>query len=218
MTSYDIMFRLCSNVGPLAQENKLYQFPDESTGQKDPFEYTFGAQQFPWMGKPENREYGLAFEDFMTGRRAATWNKWFNTFPAKENLPSRPLKTDPDAVLLVDVAGGQGYWTQQFHDHIGDSLPGKLIVQDQPFVIEKAQLKGVEAMTHNFFEPQPIRGARVYYFKQIMHDWPDKTCQTILKHTVDAMDSDYSTLLIDDFVLPEQGVGLRQSGLVSDMW
>ena len=34
---------------------------------------------------------------------------------------------------------------------------------------------------YNFFEPQPIKGAAVYFLRYIIHDWPDDSARKILK-------------------------------------
>jgi demethylsterigmatocystin 6-O-methyltransferase len=44
-------------------------------------------------------------------------------------------------------------------------------------------------------------GARIYYFRQIMHDHPDEKAVTILQNTISAMGPD-SLILIDDMVIP----------------
>lgn len=193
--SADIVFKICSNMGPITAQGI----------ETDPFTFTFGKSMFEYIG--EHQEYGKAFDDFMTARRAATWERWFDTFPASEKVQS----SDIGDVLLVDVAGGQGYWSQQFRRAFPE-LPGRIIVQDQPHVITK--LDDVETMPYDFFTPQPILGARFYYFKQILHNWDDEKSIAILKNTASAMDKDKSTLLINEYVLPEEKVGLRAAYMV----
>lgn len=46
-------------------------------------------------------------------------------------------------------------------------------------------------------------GAAAYFFRHIFHDWPDCDCVSILKHTVEAMDSKRSRILICDQVVDE---------------
>jgi demethylsterigmatocystin 6-O-methyltransferase len=48
-------------------------------------------------------------------------------------------------------------------------------------------------------------GAKFYYLRYVLHDWPDEKCRSILKTIVNAMDDD-SIILIDEMVLPDQGV------------
>lgn len=45
----------------------------------------------------------------------------------------------------------------------------------------------------------------MYHCRQIFHDWPEQDCLRILGHIRRAM-VPRSTLLIDDVVMPEQGV------------
>lgn len=199
--------KICSNMGPLAADRS----------EVDPHTHTFGMPMFPYM--QAHREYGQAFEDFMTARRAATWSQWFDTFPAAERIAAMDLNSPsasaPAEVLLVDVAGGQGYWTQQFRRRLfpaegagAAAPPGRLIVQDQPHVLCDLSADGIETQAYDFFTPQPVRGARFYYFKQIIHNWGDEQGALILRNTAEAMD-DKSTLLINDYVLPDQKAGLR---------
>ena len=48
-------------------------------------------------------------------------------------------------------------------------------------------------------------GARAYYFRNILHDYPDDKCVLLLQHTVKAMERD-SVILIDEMILPNQGM------------
>jgi hypothetical protein len=44
----------------------------------------------------------------------------------------------------------------------------------------------------------------------VLHDWPDETCQKILKNTKDAMVKGYSKLFVYDIVLPPTGASISQ--------
>ena len=65
-----------------------------------------------------------------------------------------------NAVLLVDVGGGSGHDIELFQKrHPG--LPGRLVLQDLPTVIEAykgTRSAGIEVMGYDFFTPQPIKG------------------------------------------------------------
>jgi hypothetical protein len=56
-------------------------------------------------------------------------------------------------------------------------------------------------------------GARIYFYRAILHDWSDDECRKILGNTVQAMDKDYSTLLINEYVLPNTGADLHPASL-----
>lgn len=48
----------------------------------------------------------------------------------------------------------------------------------------------------------PETGARVYYLRNILHDYPDKKATIILKNTVAALGAD-SVILIDEIIVPK---------------
>ncbi|KAJ5623797.1 S-adenosyl-L-methionine-dependent methyltransferase [Penicillium lagena] len=110
-------------------------------------------------------------------------------------------------VLLVDIGGGFGHDLMLFRDRCPDTK-GRLILQDQSDVID-AIPKGslhptIEVIKHDFFKPQPIEGARVYFLKHVLHDWPNPKALIILYNLVAVM-KDYSKLIIIENVLPEAG-------------
>ena len=88
-------------------------------------------------------------------------------------------------------------------------MPGRLIVQDQPHIIASIQLQGLEKMAYDFFTPQPIHGAPSLLLQADHTQLVRRIIPEILKNTVDAMDKDYSTMLINDWVLPEEKVGIQ---------
>ena len=55
-------------------------------------------------------------------------------------------------------------------------------------------------------------GARAYYMRNVMHDYPDVKCKQILRLIMDAMDKD-SVILIDEMILPNKGVNWQQAQL-----
>lgn len=48
----------------------------------------------------------------------------------------------------------------------------------------------------------------MYHMRGVLHDWPTADCRTILSHITEAMEPDYSRLIIREFILPETGVPL----------
>ena len=136
---------------------------------------------------------------------------WFVEFPfEKQAFGSTPAKD----TVLVDVGGGFGHQCAGLLAAFPDQLKGKLILQDLPQTIAmlpalaQAALAegGVTIQKHDFFTPQPVKGARFYYLRYVMHDWPDETCVGILKHLAGSFAEDGSSqILIDDMVLPDQG-------------
>lgn len=125
-------------------------------------------------------------------------------------------RTKDSDVLLVDIGGGLGYWAREFRKAMpAQEYPGRVVVQDQPGIVNRIRADGIEAMAYDFFTPQPVVGGQFYLFKQIIHDWDDEKATQILRNTVDVMIQGQSTLLIDDYVLPEEKVGLQAACVVS---
>lgn len=191
-------------MGPLAAQG---EFPD-------PFEATFGMPLFEYF--QEHREYGQAFGEFMSVRQSKS-TRWFDVYPVLARV-EEARTSDPD-VLLVDIGGGSGHWAQEFRRSLPlQEYPGRVIVQDQPSVVSRIPVDEIEAMAYDFFTRQPIEGARFYLFKQVIHDWDNKKAIEILRNTTQSMIHGQSTLLIDDYVLPEEKVGLQASCMVSLMF
>ncbi|KAF2677987.1 S-adenosyl-L-methionine-dependent methyltransferase [Lentithecium fluviatile CBS 122367] len=100
-----------------------------------------------------------------------------------------------------------------FVDQRFPQLPGKVILQDLPAVVEEAKVDGdVEVMGYDFFTLQPMKGAKYYYLRAVLQDHTDEKCLEILKQIADAM-TEKSTLLIDDIVVPNKNVLLAKGGL-----
>jgi len=68
-------------------------------------------------------------------------------------------------------------------------------------------------ISHDFFTPQPIKGARIYYLRFILHDWPDDRCRVILQHLKSAMEPGYSKLLLNEAVLTDQQASWQHTSL-----
>lgn len=118
---------------------------------------------------------------------------------------------------------------------------GRLVLQDLPAIIAKApHVEGVEQMAYSFFDSQPVKGgfisflallgtpspglkmtnfvkletaAKVYFFRAIFHDWPDRICRQILTNTVAAMDPAASRIIIVDHVLSDIKASLIQTSI-----
>ncbi|KAF7595501.1 hypothetical protein BBP40_005837 [Aspergillus hancockii] len=140
-------------------------------------------------------EEGALFDKYMQFQQNNVTN-WANIFSLVDG------KASPDEVLFVDVGGGIGHQCARLRAHYPD-LQGRVVVQDVERVIDAAvPIEGVEKMAHNIFDPQPIKGAKFYYLRTVLHDWPDHKCQEILQNIMAAMNSD-STILIDEYILPD---------------
>ena len=192
---------------PAYLESTGFKNPDD--GYDGPFQSTIGRKTpyFEWL--KENPKVHKAFNIAMSNPRTVPGADWWKLYPVEQKLDIE----DHTRPLIVDVGGGLGHQLIRFKSQF-PHLPGKLIDQDLPDAIEAIQdlPEGIEPMKHSFFNPQPVEGAKVYYFRSIFHDWPDKQARLILQNLKAAMGSD-SILLINDIVLPEENVTTRAAVL-----
>ncbi|RYP84309.1 hypothetical protein DL769_001224 [Monosporascus sp. CRB-8-3] len=162
-----------------------------------------------------NPPHGQYFNDHMAGYhlgRPAWMDEGF--YPAKERLLDGFDTENKDAVLLVDIAGGIGHYTEQFRSKFPDA-PGRLILQDMPVVLRSIQElhPRIERMEYDFFTEQPVKGARAYYTHFVLHDWPDEDCVKIASRIKEAMKPGYSKFLIHEHVIPPMGPDYEQTAL-----
>ncbi|KAL8996039.1 MAG: hypothetical protein Q9169_004351 [Polycauliona sp. 2 TL-2023] len=123
------------------------------------------------------------------------------------------LGADDSTILFVDIGGSRGQQSIALKERY-PSLPGRIVVQDLAEVVAEAAerplpgLEGIEAEAYDMFTPQPIQGARAYYLRNVLHDWPDDKCKEILENVKAGMNQE-SVLLIDEMVLSERGSSWR---------
>ncbi|KAI4241941.1 MAG: hypothetical protein L6R42_011153, partial [Xanthoria sp. 1 TBL-2021] len=174
-----------------------YQNPSDSNDTVHHFAHKTDKHWFEWATKDNPKSYD-ALNQFMAVNLHAKTG--IDVFPFESILPklfsptepSTPLS--PEQTLFIDIGGGRGQICEAFKSRF-PSPPsgGRVIVQDLPQTLAGVPTPsptGIEAIPHNFFEPNPITGAKIYYLRHVLHDWPDHKCQEILKHVKDAMDAE----------------------------
>lgn len=118
--------------------------------------------------------------------------------------------SDSGPALFVDIGGAHGLDSARFLAKQPE-LPNtaKIVVQDLPEVVSthaKENLSPrIQRMAYDFFQPQPLLGARTYFLHAVPHDWPDGDCRRIFQNIKTAMRRGYSKLLIYEIVMPSQG-------------
>jgi len=215
--------------------NSLARMPDyfAQTGYKNPSEQNDGPVQFSsgignitffdYMAtKPKLLNSFQTFFEADLGSRPV----WVDWFPVKEKLLDDATKPIiDDGILYVDVAGGRGHDLLAFIKKFPE-YPGRYVIMDLPHVVNDTTLDlgdRVERKEFNFFEDKVAPGkkfrcssslclhaidVRLYYMKFIMHDWSDEKCLIILKNITTSMKKGYSTLVIEDFIIPPKGCAL----------
>ncbi|KEY72251.1 hypothetical protein S7711_00250 [Stachybotrys chartarum IBT 7711] len=158
---------------------------------------------FVWFAdKPKHMSY---FNDLMATRRRPELS-WLSVYPVKQEVSGWP----DEKAVYVDIGGNIGHQCAEFKEAYPD-VPGRVVLQDMAHSIAAAlPTPGVEKMVHNFFEPQPIKGAKFYFMRGVLHDHPDHKVEEILKHIRNAM-TEESVLLVDEILVPEFGVNLEAS-------
>ena len=198
-------------VASLPEYFAVKGFQNPSDAFDGPWQYTKQTKDhyFDWIAKqPKLQE---AFNTVMTISRLARGDEWFDFYPVEEKL----LVNLPEDALLVDIGGGIGHDIIAFKNRF-PNIEGKLIVEDLPIVAAEAKNlpAGIEAVGHDFFEPQPssLANARAYYLRTVLHDWPDKQAKVILEQVRAVMAKD-SILLINENAIPDSNVPLYPAQL-----
>ena len=72
-----------------------------------------------------------------------------------------------DDVLIVDIGGGMGHDLSEFRRK-WRNVPGRLVLQDLPEVIEQAKTmelhSSIQPTVHDFFTEQPVKGINAPVF------------------------------------------------------
>ncbi|CZT25860.1 related to O-methyltransferase [Ramularia collo-cygni] len=180
----------------------------KSSGSEEPtdrgntlFQQAFNTSQhcFEWLSaKPD---LGQDFFNLMIVRRAGL-KTWLEGFAVEKYID---VNDNTDRIQFVDVGGGTGQQALavlQKHPEIA----GKVVVQETPSLgalkLLQKDPQGLTPMAADFFQPNPLKGAKAYYMRNILHDWPDAECRVILGHLRDVLEED-SVILLDDLVVDD---------------
>ncbi|CAI6270194.1 unnamed protein product [Periconia digitata] len=171
------------------------------------FQLRFGMTPYEWYAA--NPERGSRFAAAMAGY--GQMNR--DTTTLRDSYPWADLG---DATV-VDVGGGSGhvslYLAQQFPRL-------QFIVQDYNTVMleqgpKRPDFESVKTrmsfMKYDFYEPQPIHNANLFFMRQIIHNYSDDKSVRILKSFVPALEkcAAGTPLLINDMILPAPNSKLK---------
>jgi hypothetical protein len=211
VSSYDAGLRSVWSMPDYFKANG-YKLPTDA--QSGPLQFAFDTRLESytfWQTKPA---FADNFNTFMAGKLGATktGQSWEDVYPVKEIIIDGFDAKISDA-LFVDVAGGRGHEVGQLKSNFPDAA-GRFILEDLPAVIDdvKELDASIERIKCNFFEPQPVKGARTYFMANIMHNWTDGDCQKILQNVAKEMVKGYSRLLLSDHILPSTDCQLESFG------
>ena len=111
--------------------------------------------------------------------------------------------------LIVDVGGAHGHICKALAQNFVEL---RFVVEDLPEVIRIAEanrndsLERVSFLAHDFFADQPVRGAKMFFFRKVLHDWPDKQVEQILRNLRPALTTG-TRVLVQDFCAQSPGSG-----------
>lgn len=154
-TSFDNDMLMGGKLVPYMRSLGISQFVDNGN-EVTLFKYALGTPTiFRFLEKtPEQKQ---SFDSYMTSKRPASQQQWYDIYPAREKLKN--AHAGSGAVLIVDVGGGPGQELIRFQ-RANPDIPGRLILQDLRITLDRIQKvpAGVEKMEYDFFTPQPIKG------------------------------------------------------------
>lgn len=155
-----------------------------------------GADFFRYVGNTLQGDFNNAMEC----HSKYNLTPWTDVYPT-DTVVAAARAGSP---LVVDVGGGKGHDLQKFLARHPEACQaaGSLVLQDRDDI-----LKGVEAELdtpaikvhpHDFFTEQPVKGAKVYFMHNVLHDWSDDQALDILRKLAVGMEKGYSKLLIHE--------------------
>ncbi|KAI0433110.1 S-adenosyl-L-methionine-dependent methyltransferase [Xylaria sp. FL1042] len=162
---------------------------------------------FKWIN--DRPEVLNSFMGWMAGQRDGL-PTFLSVVDFKEEFAKGAAESTP---VFVDVGGSMGHQCIALKKRHPD-LTGRIVLEDLPETIERVKanplpsFEGIEMIAHDFFKPQPLQGARVYYLRNVLHDWPDEKCIEILQNIRPAMTTE-SRILVDEMILPEKDAPWR---------
>ncbi|OQE39953.1 hypothetical protein PENCOP_c006G00060 [Penicillium coprophilum] len=148
-----------------------------------------------WESMSEDPRLGKYFNDYMTLPRTTQEEDFVSFYPFETVFSN----SNADDILFVDIGGGLGHQAMRVRNAFPRSR-GRIILQDLPQVTSKIaanSLPDVEIMDHDMADPQPVKGARVYYLRGVLHNHADHVSVQYLSQFAAAM-SPESRLLIHE--------------------
>lgn len=111
---------------------------------------------FQWLTqRPKNFH---ALQQVMTALQSSDWLEGLDVLDQAAGAVAQSPPQSGEAPFLVDVGGGHGHQCKQLLAKYAN-LHGRLVLQDLPQAVDKLPpIDGVEAMAHDFFQEQPVKG------------------------------------------------------------
>lgn len=180
-----------------------HKMEDPAVARPLPWNMATGSDLAVWEWLAEHPREQAAFNDFMFVQTTGLAG-FIETFPLEEYIL---LGDTTDRVQFVDVGGGSGHISRAILAKY-PTLHGKIAVEDRldAGTVTRTDFakEGIQMIPHDFFMPQPLKGAKAFYMRNILHNWPTDKCKIILEQLREALAPD-SVILVDDIVVPPTG-------------
>ncbi|KAL9092300.1 MAG: hypothetical protein Q9165_004474 [Trypethelium subeluteriae] len=200
------------SYGPYIREYLRKYKPCDLTKTEPLYHFAHNGES-SWETMRKDPGLKQAFDDAMTVRNKHYTVAWHEKYPAASRLSDISARFGVPPVI-VDIGGNQGIDLQGFAEK-NPNFQCELILQDQPETINRIQPgldKRIKPTIYDFFKPQPVKNATIYYLKSVIHDWDDENSLALLSNTAKVMAPD-STLLVHDMVLADRHESLVRADM-----
>ncbi|PGG95911.1 hypothetical protein AJ79_09821 [Helicocarpus griseus UAMH5409] len=191
-------------IGPgLPEFFSRTKMEDPTVARPLPWNISTGSDLSVYEWLAENPRERDAFNDFMFVQTTGLAG-FVEKFPLDQYLD---ISDATNRIQFVDVGGGSGHISRAVLARY-PSLYGKIAVEDREDAntVTRSDFSkdGIQNIVHDFFTPQPLKGAKAFYMRNLLHNWTTDKCKVILERLRDAMAPD-SVILVDDIVIPPTG-------------
>ncbi|RBR17231.1 hypothetical protein FVER53590_10263 [Fusarium verticillioides] len=201
LAMYDEWFKHMHNFDEYLVSKGKYEEPQDPL--YNPYTAYWKQEGTPvWSIMMQNPERFQTFQTGMAGIDVAIPVTGHFDFSTLKNDSS---DTENATIELVDVGGGEGTVLNKILEAHPELSPKNCMLQERPEVIQLARSKktlpgDVQLVEHDFMTEQPVKGAKAYFMRMILHDYADTVGIKILTRLAEAM-KPYSRVLICEMVL-----------------
>ncbi|KAG6815873.1 hypothetical protein H0H87_010616 [Tephrocybe sp. NHM501043] len=177
--------------------SEFIQKPDQSDAAFNLAHQT-PAKMWDWYEEPEN--------ELRARRFAAAMKGGADRFPAEIFINAIGCKDLQDNDVIVDVGGSVGaavlsLWKPYPNlRYVVQDLEKQIVVAEEfwkEHAPEAVTSGAVELQVYDFFTPQPVKGAAVYFHRVNMHNWSDDDARKIMQIMRNSANENSKVVLFD---------------------
>ncbi|KAL2753098.1 hypothetical protein ACRALDRAFT_1083559 [Sodiomyces alcalophilus JCM 7366] len=206
LAMYDEWFKHMHNFDDYLIASGEYKEPDDPL--RNPFTAYHKQDGTPvWAIMMQNPERLKTFQTGMAGIDVAIPVVGHFDFSVLANTPE---ENAAGVVELIDVGGGEGVVLRKILDAHPELSPGNCMLQERAEMTQLARdhrtlPPEVQLVVHDFMTPQPVKGAKAYFMRMILHDYADDVGIQILRQLAQAMSSQSRVLVCEMVLSPRVG-------------